>query len=274
MASFVHQSTVAGTRWDPQQYMKFSDHRLRPALELLTRIPHPNPHLIYDLGCGTGNVTQHIGERWTEAQIVGVDNSTQMIQQAKQQHSEIIWTEADIRTWSPERSPDLLYSNATLQWVEGHETLFPRLFNYLPSGGCLAVQMPLSWESPSHQLMYQTLHDGGTDGGPLGDPTLQKSLERRWVQEASFYYSLLVRAEAAHLDLWETQYLQVLEGEDPVLEWVKATGLRPVLNVLSNREREQYLSVYASRLRDAYPRLANGKTLYPFRRLFIVAIHA
>ena len=145
MVLSVHQSTVAGTRWDPQQYMKLSDHRLRPALELLARIPHPDPSLIYDLGCGTGNVTQHIGERWTEAQIVGVDNSTQMLQQAKQQHSEIIWTEADIHTWSPEHPPDLIYSNATLQWVEGHEALFPRLFSYLPSGGCLAVQMPLSW---------------------------------------------------------------------------------------------------------------------------------
>ena len=122
--------------------------------------------------------------------------------------------------------------------------------------------------------MYQTLHDGGIDGGPLGDPTPHKSLERRWVQEASFYHLLLVRAEAAYLDLWETQYLQVLEGEDPVLEWVKATGLRPVLNTLSDRERERYLSLYASRLRDAYPRLESGKTLYPFRRLFIVAIRA
>ncbi len=133
------------------------------------------------------------------------------------------------------------------------------------------MQMPLSFDAPSHRLMRETLDSGGEGGRPLGTKELRKIVSRRWVEDTDVYYDLLAE-RARHLDIWETEYLQVLEGDDPVLEWVKATGLRPVINGLEGAERERFLEIYRRRLREAYPRRADGRTLYPFPRLFIVAV--
>lgn len=258
------------TLWNPAQYQKFSDHRLRPALELLGRIPLEAPQLVYDLGCGTGEVTRIIAERWPRAKVIGLDSSSEMLEKARAGGGNVDWVEADVSTWTPDTPPDLVYSNATLHWVEDHRTLFPRLVESLSPGGCVAVQMPLSFDAPSHRLMRETLADGGEGGRPLGTPQLRKSVSRRWVEDTEVYYELLA-SRVSHLDIWETEYLQVLEGEDPVLEWVKATGLRPVLNGLEEAERERFLKIYRGRLRKAYPQKADSKMLYPFPRLFIVA---
>lgn len=266
----MHQRDAAGTRWDPSQYARFSDLRLRPALELLARVPLTDPRLIYDLGCGPGEVTQIIAQRWPEADVIGVDNSPQMIEKASALTGEVTWIEADIEKWQPEHAPDLIYSNATLQWLDGHDALFPRLFDLLAPDGCLAVQMPQSWPLPSHRLMRETLARGGPEGSALGSPALREALDHIWVQEPARYFDLL-SPHAQHIDIWETDYLQVLEGENPVLEWVSGTGLRPVLNGLDDTDRSRFLEVYASRLRETYPKRANGQTLYPFRRLFIIA---
>jgi len=212
-----------------------------------------------------------LAERWLEAKVLGLDSSKQMLEKAKAGGGNVSWIEADVSSWSPDVAPDLIYSNATLHWVEDHQSLFPRLVSLLNSGGCLAVQMPLSFDVPSHRLMRETLGDGGQDGRALGTPELRKAVARRWVENTDVYYGLLAD-RVRHLDIWKTEYLQVLEGEDPVLEWVKATGLRPVLNGLEGSERERFVEIYRQRLRKAYPRKANGKTLYPFPRLFIVAV--
>ncbi len=262
---------MADTRWNPSQYQKFSGHRLRPALELLDRIPLEAPGIIFDLGCGTGEVTRIIAERWPQAAVFGLDSSQEMLEKAKAGGGSVRWLKADAATWAPDKAPDLIYSNATLHWVDNHRAVFPRLAGLLAPGGCLAVQMPLSFDAPSHRLMRETLADGGPNGGPLGTPELRKTVGRRWVEDANVYYELL-SGRARRLDIWQTEYLQVLEGEDPVLEWVKATGLRPVLNGLDQSERELFLDLYRRRLRQAYPRMADGKTLYPFPRLFIVAM--
>jgi trans-aconitate 2-methyltransferase len=258
------------TRWDPEQYFKFADHRLRPALELLGRVPLTDPRTVCDLGCGAGELTRLLAEKWPDATVYGVDSSREMLQKAGAEPGRVQWAEADIRAWRPAAPPDLIYSNATLQWVDGHRELFPRLVGLLAPGGCLAVQMPLSWGAPSHRLMRQTLEDGGPGGAALGAGELRRRVGRKWVDDADEYYDLLV-GRTATIDIWETEYLQILEGDDPVLEWVKGSGLRPILNDLSASERACYLEEYARRLREAYPRRANGRTLYPFRRLFIVA---
>lgn len=270
MSPNTHQGQVAGTRWDPGQYLRFSDHRLRPALELLERVPLESPAVIYDLGCGPGDVTRIISERWPSATVYGLDNSREMLDQAAGSSGTARWIEADIHHWRPDEPPDLVYSNATLQWLGGHHELFPRLAGSLKPGGCLAVQMPLSWGAPSHRLMRETLANGGPNGATVGTDTLRQAVARNWVEEAEVYYDLLA-SDAQSLDVWETEYLQVLEGPDPVLEWVKGTGLRPILNGLDDRERPSFLTEYARRLRAAYPTRADGRTLYPFRRLFIVA---
>ena len=265
-----HQGTVAGSHWDPNQYLKFADHRLRPALELLERVPLPEPHEIYDLGCGSGHVTRLMSQRWPSADIWGIDQSPEMLAQAAGELSPVNWMEADIRDWVPRGAPDLIYSNATLQWLDGHGELFPRLMSYVGPGGCLAVQMPLSWDLPSHQLMRSTLESAGPGGVRIGNVAVLTAVRRRWVEDAQIYYDLLSPL-ARRLDIWETEYLQLLTGEDAVLEWVKGTGLRPILNGLDEVDRQVFLDSYRQALRDAYPQRQGGTTLYPFRRLFIVA---
>ncbi len=255
--------------WNPKQYLKFGDHRLRPAIELLERIPLESPKLIFDLGCGTGNVTRIVAERWRSARVYGVDNSTEMLQKAQDQPLPIGWIEADIENWTPDEVPDLIFSNAALHWAERHQDLFPRLTSFVNRGGYLAVQMPLSWDATSHRLMRETLADGGAAGRPLGTAAFRQAVARRWVEDAEFYYDVLV-GDARSVDIWQTEYLQVLEGTDPVLEWVKGTGLRPILNGLENDERDVFVAEYRRRLHHAYPVKPNGCTLYPFRRLFIV----
>jgi len=270
MAAPLHQGNVAGTRWDPTIYATFADHRLRPALELLARVPLDAPAVVYDLGCGTGEVTRIIAERWPDADVSGIDNSAEMLAKAGTVPGRVRWIEADIRDWQPEAGPDLIYSNATLHWLDGHHELFPRLLGWLNPGGCLAVQMPQSWPAPSHRLMRETLADGGPHGESIGPETVRQAVARNWVHDAGTYYDLLA-ARVRDLDIWETEYLQVLEGEDSVLAWVTGTGLRPILNGLGDDDRAVFLAEYARRLRAAYPMRPDGRTLYPFRRLFIVA---
>lgn len=267
----IHQNRFSGTHWDPDQYSRFSDHRLRPAIELLNRVPLKSPKVIYDLGCGPGNIAEIIAARWPEAKVCGVDNSPEMLEQAKKRTTQIQWLQADATTWVPKDTPDLVYSNAALHWVDDHRTLLPRLVDILAPGGCLAVQMPLSWGEPSHRLMRETLADGGVEGAALGTEDLRRAVARNWVESAETYYDLLVE-NTQSLDIWETEYLQILEGDNPVLEWVKGTGLRPIFNGLEKAERQIFLDEYSLRLRKAYPTRKDGRTLYPFRRLFIVAV--
>jgi trans-aconitate 2-methyltransferase len=270
MASQAHQGRMAGTSWNPSQYLKFSDHRLRPALELLDRVSGASPAIIYDLGCGPGEVTRLIADQWPSATVYGLDNSPEMLQKAASTPSRVQWIEADITTWTPREAPDLIYSNATFNWVPDHDEIFPRLTRFLKPGGYLAVQMPLSWGAPSHRLMRETLANGGPNGRALGTEELRQAMMRKWVEDADVYYDLMA-PHTTSLDIWETEYLQVLEGDDPVLEWVKGTGLRPILNGLESGEREFFLAKYRERLREVYPMRPDGHTLYPFRRIFIVA---
>jgi trans-aconitate 2-methyltransferase len=270
MSEQAHQGRIAGTQWNPDLYLKFSGQRLRPALELLDRVPVESPELIYDLGCGSGNVTRILARRWPSAALYGIDNSREMLKKAAAEASHIQWREADIRCWEPDEPCDLIYSNASLHWVEEHHRLFPRLVGFLRAGGFLAVQMPLSWGAPSHRIMRETLEDGAPGGKQIGTDRLRQAVALKWVEDAETYYDLLVGCTRS-IDIWETEYLQVLEGDNPVLEWVRGTGLRPILNALDGVEREIFLVEYARRLRSAYPAKPDGRTLYPFRRLFIVA---
>lgn len=275
MVEEKHAGEIAGSAWNPSQYLKYGDLRLRPALELLDRVPLCSPGGVWDLGCGTGEVTRLIAGRWPDAQVHGLDNSPDMLRRAKEgaggKPDPIRWVEGTVEAWDPDGPVDLAYSNATLHWVDRHREIFPRLAGFVRPGGCLAVQMPLSWDLPSHRLMRETLAVGGPGGRPLGGAELRGAVGRRWVDHTAAYYDLLC-GPSRSVDIWETEYVQVLEGEDPVLEWVKGTGLRPILNDLVGEERELFLREYARRLREEYPAGADGRTLYPFRRLFMVVL--
>ncbi len=271
-----HQRDLAGESWDPGQYLKFADHRLRPALDLMGRIPLERPQVIYDLGCGSGNVTRLLAGRWSQANIIGMDNSPDMLAQAAAsgdgaELANVRWEEGDLAGWQPTETPSVFFSNAVIQWVPNHQELVPRLWSMLPSGGCLAIQAPLSWDMRSHQIMRETLENGGSDGQPVGSAELRSAVGNRWVQNPDFYYDLLA-PDADHLDVWTTEYQHVLTGDDAVLEWVTGTGLRPILNGLEDGDREMYLEEYRRRLNVEYPKRPDGFTLYPFRRLFFVAV--
>lgn len=250
--------------WNPDQYLKFAQPRFRPAIDLLSQIACEAPRNVYDLGCGAGNVTKMLAQRWPEASIVGIDDSESMLEKARQSHLAISWQQRSIASWTPDEPADVIYSNAALQWLSGHEILFPRLMSSLAPGGILAVQMPRNFDEPSHSLIHDTVRSGPWAG------RLAHLLRPSPVGDAHYYYKLVAR-HSASVDIWETQYLQVLSGKDPVKEWTKGTWLRQFLDALDEADRPAFEDDYARRLRDAYPCLENCNTLYPFRRLFIVA---
>lgn len=256
--------------WDPAQYLKFGDERLRPGFELLGRIDALPPGPLYELGCGTGAHARAMAARWPDRVLTAIDRSREMLAKAAAEPAPILWVEADIAQWSAPEKGALIFSNATLHWLEAHERLFPHLLAQLVPGGVFAVQMPRNFDAPSHRLMRETAAQG-----PWAErlqPVLarERVLQAEPVRPPQAYYDLLApRAQA--LDLWETEYLHVLEGEDAVLEWIRGSALRPLLDALGPDERAAYLAAYGAKLRAAYPRRADGKTLLPFRRLFILA---
>ena len=251
--------------WDPGQYLAFADLRLRPALDLLARVPTDAPATVADLGCGAGNVTRILRQRWPDAVVSGVDGSPEMLAAARKQDPGIVWHEADIAAWRPEATVDVLYSDAALHWLGDHQQLFPRLLGLVARGGALAVQMPLNPDAPFQALMTEVAKDGAWWA------RLEPLLRSDPVAEPGFYYDLL-HAHTADVELWETTYQQVLSGDNPVLDWVKGSRLRPLLAALDEPARSEFEAEYGERARAAYPKLADGGTLFPFRRLFLVAV--
>ncbi|MEA2002964.1 MAG: methyltransferase domain-containing protein [Actinomycetota bacterium] len=244
--------------------------RLRPALDLLAQVDHRNPKLVYDVGTGGGEMARLMAQRWPEATVVGTDTSVEMLGKAAATPSRVKWKQHDVQNWGPTDSPDIIYSNAVLHWVPEHDSLLIRLVDSLAPGGVLAIQMPLSWGEPSHRLMREVLATAGADGAPLGSVELRSRMGRCPVGEPAHYHRLLSPVVDT-VEIWTTRYLQVLEGPDPVLEWVKGTALRPVLDELTGAELESFLERYRREVRSAYEQGPDGTTLFPFPRLFIVA---
>ncbi len=251
--------------WDPAQYLRFSDLRLRPALELLARVPAEAPARVVDLGCGAGNVTRFLRQRWPQAELTGVDSSAEMLARAREAEPSVRWLQADLGTWAPPAPPDVIYANAALHWLPDHETLFPRLLAVLAPGGVLAVQMPRNFGEPSHALAAKTARSG-----PWAQ-RLASLLRPAPVAEPGRYYDLLAPL-SSRLELWETRYQQVLSGEHPVTEFIKGSWLRQFLDALEEPQRSRFEADYTRRVDAAYPRRADGTTLFPFLRLFIVAV--
>jgi len=248
--------------WDPNLYLRFTDQRLRPALDLMLRIPLAEARTVYDLGCGTGNVTRHLAERWPNARLTGVDASPDMLAKAKAIEG-IEWQQADLSTWNAQRPADLVYSNAAFHWLDDHHVLFPHLFNQVAPGGFLAVQMPRQHLKPSHQLLFDLVREPAWT-------FLMGAIREHPVHEPGRYYDWLA-PQSESLDIWETEYLHVLEGDAPVLDWLSGSILRPVLDRLEPSRRPEFLHAYAERLLTAYPQQSDGRTLLPFLRIFIVA---
>jgi trans-aconitate 2-methyltransferase len=255
--------------WDPNQYLKFTDHRLRPALDLMAQVALEAPRSIYDLGCGPGNITRLLQERWPAAAVTGVDSSADMLAKARKEAPTVAFEQADIARWSPPAPADLLFTNATLHWLDDHPALLPRLAAQLAPGGVLAIQMPDNRQAPSHLLM-----DEAAATGPWHTKLAPCIPVYGSMQSADAYYRILAPV-TRRLNIWETTYLHVLPelagGDNPVVEWTKATALRPYLDALAEPERSDFLAAYATRIAAAYPRQPDARTLLPFKRIFIVA---
>ncbi|MBU6424581.1 MAG: methyltransferase domain-containing protein, partial [Chloroflexi bacterium] len=233
--------------WDPTQYLRFGEYRTRPAIDLLARVPLEEPGSVYDLGCGPGNSTRLLRARWPRARIVGVDTSPQMLERARRALPDVQWIEADVRTWRPPEPADVLFSNAALQWVGGHERLFPALASLLAPHGALAVQLPSGFQDPWYGLIQQAVRES-----PRRE-RLERVLLDESVGSPTFYYDLLAPL-MSDVDIWTTRYVHVLEGNDPVKEWAKGTALKPLLDALPESESAAFESRYAELVRAAYPR--------------------
>jgi trans-aconitate 2-methyltransferase len=249
--------------WNPSFYLTYADERTRPAADLLARVARENPARVADLGCGPGNSTALLAQRWPQAKVEGVDSSPQMIDAAKKSGVAANFILADLASWKPDAPYDVVFSNATYQWLPDHRALLPRLMGFVAKGGVFAFQVPNNQYSPSHTLMRDVAAQG---------PWAEKLADVRgvFVEKAQTYFDVLA-PHAGSLDIWTTEYLHVLEGEDAVFKWVSGTGLRPFLDALDDNERAAFTREYKARLNVAYPRRADGKTLFPFSRLFAVA---
>ncbi|MFF4283536.1 methyltransferase domain-containing protein [Streptomyces kronopolitis] len=265
-------------QWDPEQYIRHADPRGRPFRDLVDRVPLKAPNRVVDLGCGPGNVTATLAGRWPNAHITGLDNSPAMIDAAlsfaapnPSGTGHLDFRVADIDSYAPEQdgAVDLLLSNAALQWVPDHLALLPAWLEALPANGVLAFQVPGNFDAPNHTLLT-TLRNSTRWRSLLGDTTNAASFVPA-VRKPTEYLDLFA-SRGVVADVWETTYYHVLSGENPVMDWMMGTGLRPVLTVLTDpAEREEFLTEYKAGLAQAYPAAPYG-TVLPYRRVFVIAV--
>ena len=251
--------------WSASQYLKFEDERTRPARDLLAQVPLSKALKVYDLGCGPGNSTELLVARYPNAEIVGVDSSPDMLSQARKRLPQCRFIEADLSGWAAPADVDLLYSNATFQWVPDHLAVLKRLLTGLKPGAVLAVQMPDNLDEPSHVWMREVAREE-----PFVSLLPKNPRDRAILPSVGEYYDAL-KPHCARLDIWHTFYQHPLDGAEAIVEWVKGTGLRPFIDPLAPTEREAFLRAYTARIAAAYPPRFDGKVLLRFPRLFIVA---
>lgn len=248
--------------WDPDRYLRFADHRARPGLDLMARLPDSNPRTVVDRCCGTGNLTAVLSDRWPDAHVQGLDSSAEMIERAREDHANVDWSVTDITRWEPTEPVDVIYSNAALHWLDDHATVFPRLRSYLADGGVIAIQMPDNWNAPTHRIPADVLDEGDWPAAA------KRSLMRDRLVDEQRYAEWL---QPADVDMWRTTYYQQLTGPDPVWAWVTGSVLRPVLASLAGEDRDRFQRICMERYRVAYPQAATGLTILALSRLFVVA---
>lgn len=248
--------------WHPDQYLRFADLRTRPARDLLERVEQARPALVVDVGCGAGSSTALLVERWPQARVIGVDTSARMLERARTLVPTAELVRADLTEWMPPAPVQVVFANAVLHWAVDHPGVLSHLLSWLGPGGTLAVQMPANFDQPSHRLLRE-LAGSPPWSGLVGDLPGETA-----VVAPDAYWEML--APRGPVDVWTTEYLQVLEGENPITEWMRGTAMRPVLDRLSQRQGAAFLGEYSDLVGRAYPRRGDGTTLFPFRRLFFV----
>ncbi|WP_158746765.1 trans-aconitate 2-methyltransferase [Acidisphaera sp. L21] len=259
---------MAADSWDPALYRRFETQRTQPARDLLARVELESPRLVVDLGCGPGNSTELLVNRFPGAEVIGVDTSESMLETAGERLPGCRFELGDIGSWTPDRAPDLIYANAALQWVPDHATLVPRLFGLLAPGGVLAVQVPDNRHEPSHRLMRE-IAASGPWAATIGD----KAAERLAVLPITAYYDILVGAGGL-AEVWRTIYHHPMDSAAAIVQWVSSTGLQPFIKPLSEAEKAGYLQQYEAAIAENYEVRADGNRLLLFPRLFFVGVKA
>jgi trans-aconitate 2-methyltransferase len=252
--------------WDAVQYLRYGDERARPFLDLMARIGADEPGYIVDLGCGPGNLTALLAERWPGAEVHGIDSSPEMVDAAQAAVPTLRFDLGDVRDWEPERVPDVITCNAVLQWIPDHHDLVAGWAGLLPPGGWLAFQLPGNFDQPSHVIVKELAES------PRWRGLLAGARLNRQAGDPADYVALLARP-GFEVDAWETSYLHLLHGENPVLEWTRGTTLRPVLAALDAEQAADFVAEYGERLAARYQPHPFG-TLFPFRRVFAVVHRA
>jgi trans-aconitate 2-methyltransferase len=254
--------------WNPDQYLKFADERARPCRDLAARVLTNPVRRLIDLGCGPGNSTQILAERWPRAQLTGLDSSPDMIASARKSELDCEWIVGDAAAWAASIGEefDVIFSNAAMQWLPNHATLFPKLLRRAAPGGALAIQMPANFDAPPHRLMREMA------ALPEWRAKFSPGKVREWhVHDEAFYYEVLAPV-ADRVDFWVTEYLHVLPDVAGIVEWYKGTGMRPFLEALaSDDDRERFTTEYLQRLGQYYKPQSDGRVLFPFRRIFLIA---
>ncbi len=258
--------------WNPNQYLKFEAERTRPCQDLANRVLVEQPRRVIDLGCGPGNSTKVVAGRWPRAEIAGLDSSPDMIAAARQLSPQVKWITGSIESWAAGTTVsdqyDVVFSNAAFQWIADHATAFPQIFKHVAPGGALAAQMPGNYGDPVHRLMRDMARSAAWQRSfPNG--------AKEWrTEELAYYYDVLAPL-AAHLDIWETEYLQVMPDLEAIVEFFKGTALRPYLGLLqSETDRERFLAEYLEGIRPLYAPRPDGRVLFPFKRIFLIAYRA
>jgi trans-aconitate 2-methyltransferase len=251
--------------WSPHQYLKFKDERTQPCRDLVARIALENPARIVDLGCGPGNSTAVLAARWPAARLTGIDQSADMIGAARKEHPGPDWRQADLATWSADPPPDLIFSNAALHWVGNHARLLPRLFAQVAPGGALAWQVPANLDAVAHRLMRELA------AAPAWRSHFTETVRAWHAHAPAFYYDLLAPV-ATRIEIWNTEYIHILESPAAIVEWYRGSGLRPFLDRLpAPADRDRFLADYLIGIERAFPRQPDGRVLFPFLRLFAIA---
>ncbi|MFC0140703.1 trans-aconitate 2-methyltransferase [Erwinia mallotivora] len=251
--------------WNPDLYRQFEAERTRPAKELLDRVPLKTVHSAVDLGCGPGNSTALLREAWPDALITGVDSSQAMLEQALKRLPDCQFRQVDIRGWHADKPLDLIYANASLQWLPDHAQLLPHLVTQLSPRGVLAIQMPDNLDQPCHSLMRKV-----SEMPAWQSKINAEAAERKRLLSAENYYDLLSSAGCS-VDIWRTTYYHVMPSHQALVDWLRATGLRPFLAPLSEHDQQAFIASYLHELQQTYRIHHDGRILMPFPRLFMVA---
>ncbi len=258
--------------WNAKIYSQFLDLRTRPARDLLAAIPEGfEPKLVYDLGSGPGNSTILLQDRWPKARVIGLDSSADMIKEAKSRYPNIQFTLGNIDNFSPSEKIDCIFANASLQWLDAHEILFPELFRSLNKDGVLAIQMPNNFHSPTHQITAELLQNHSEWNEFLTH--LRFGILKKPRYHLPWYYDLLDHCGAHNIQMWETKYFQEMSKHEDIFNWVKGTGLRPVFVAMDPENQAEFKKAYLEAVTKAYPFQANGKVLLPFKRIFLVGFN-